>query len=386
MTTCRIRSLSVGVLREVWSVLTVTDRRMRAFVLRRPVTCCTKCDLRSAGLMLRVLLPMLVLLATGCQTLDVTALSDILEDEPEFVTPTKLIPVWSDTVLHQAGRKGQRGCGGRMMFYAGDGKRAVRVDGSLVVYVWDDSREDKQRKPDRKYVFTVDDFQKHYSKSTIGESYSFWIPWDETGGPQTELTLVVRFVGRDGAELTSSPARVILPGLVPEPARLQNDRLDRDRTADSQPAAGRSADGVQQAGYEEPAEQRDVTASPRKTSLTTAEIPLTDGFLERNMSNRAAPYSAESLFEAPVEMPREPEGSAFEQGADADDSINAGSDARDPADSSRSGQAAAGLSPGDRSLRFQHRVRTSRAAQRSVGRALSERYQSASRLAPWERD
>lgn len=335
---------------------------------------------------LTLLLLLLSGVLTGCHTMNLASPARLFEEEPEFVTPSKVIPVWSDTVLHQGGKKGQRGCGGRVMFYAGDGKRAVRVDGSLVVYAWNDSRDDKQRRPDRKYVFSNDDFQKHYSTSSIGDSYSFWIPWDETGGQQTELTLVARFVGRNGAEITSTPAKVILPGEVPEPVRKNESRLLQDEDLKERFWADES-NGIQQVRFERSIEQQNTERERLiKRSMIAAEIPLTDGFLQRNMSNRPASYSAEALFSETANASAKADRSSSipmrHQPALSGD-VPGGSLATAQSDGERADIISP---PEDRSLRFRHRVQNSRATQRSVDRALSERYQSKSRRAPWERD
>ena len=330
----------------------------------------------------------LAMISCGCQLTDVASPSKLFKDEPDFVTPTKVIPVWSDTVLHQVGKQGQRGCGGRVMFYAGDGKKAVQVDGSLVVYVWDDSSDDKQRKPDRKYVFRAEDFQKHYSASTIGESYSFWIPWDGTGGEQTELTLVARFIGRNGAELTSTPGKVILPGEVPTLA--EKEKIRRSRRSETWHHDPDDKDGgIRQVSFEQGSSK--PAAPAKKPSLTTAEIPLTDGFLQRNMQ-RPAGFSTEELFKpANPGSTNQPQGASpgLEHTNTADET---GASARRlmgtpaPPPSSVNQNLNGAPLPADRSLQFRHRVQTSRAARRSVGHALSERYRTESRPAPWERD
>lgn len=333
--------------------------------------------------------------SAGCQTMNWTPGTALLKDEPEFVTPTKIIPVWSDTVLHQAGRSGRRGCGGRVMFYSGDGKKAVQVDGSLVVYVWDDSSDEKQRKPNRKYVFRADEFQNHYSASTIGDSYSFWIPWDGTGGDQTELTLIARFIGRNGAEVTSTPGKVILPGEAPALAKKETThRSSHSETWHHEVDA--ENDGIRQVNFEETTSKS--SKKRERKSLTTAEIPLTDGFLQRNMQHPQA-YSSDELFEDEPSL-WSAKNAISEAGADSSrkttpseqrltsanlQSLIAAEGLRSE-ESTGPANADAMTRPADRSLRFRHRVRTSREAQRSVGHALSERYRTESRPAPWERD
>lgn len=311
-----------------------------------------------------------------------------LEKEPEFVTPTKVIPVWSDTVLHQAGKAGTRGFGGRVMFYAGDGKRAVRVDGSLVVYAWDDSKSKKERQPDRKFVFPMEDLQQHYSGSTIGDSYSFWIPWDAAGGQRKELTLVVRFVGRNGAEVTSTPAKAILPGVVSLPKdRVAESTESASSATKSSLAKAESPSAIQQASFrstEDPAATKHKRLPEYARSMNTTEIAVTSGFLRRNMQGSPpAVFSPEDLFTGAPQVEQANAASSVSVTSNALQSALAlTSDATDQDDAASQNLE----QPSGRSLRFRDRVRNSREAQRSVGRALSERYQSGSRLAPWEKD
>ena len=43
---------------------------------------------------------------TGCAMFD-AGMPKMFEKEPEFLAPQQMIPLWSDTVLHQTGSKGQ---------------------------------------------------------------------------------------------------------------------------------------------------------------------------------------------------------------------------------------------------------------------------------------
>ncbi|MCP4783465.1 MAG: hypothetical protein GY903_08375 [Fuerstiella sp.] len=298
-----------------------------------------------------------------------------MEEKPQFVTPNQIIPVWSDTVLHQAGQKGSRGCGGRIMFYPTAGKRAVRVDGSLVVYVWDESLQAEDRRPSRKYVFKSKDLQKHYSKSKIGDSYSFWIPWDDAGGARKELTVVARFVGRNGAEIASAPARVILAGAVPMPTRMAS-----DRATDTDSSVEVNADGVRQVSFETNASEK----KKRKPypGLNVSEIHLTPGFMERNLNEPDQGFTGDELFQQAASQNVEAESYATSPDVNA---VRNGVPASGE-EAILTPPAALKAPPVNRSLRFQDRVRASRESQRSVGRALSERYQSKARTALWEKD
>ena len=135
------------------------------------------------------------------------------DDKPAL--PDRILAVWTDTVLHQPNQPGVRGFGGRVFFYLKDQTDPIEVDGKLAVYVFDSEDADPMnQKPLRKYVFTADQFASHMSKTSIGPSYSVWLPWGEVGGPQMKLSIIARFEGVDGGTTISDPTIKLLPGIV----------------------------------------------------------------------------------------------------------------------------------------------------------------------------
>jgi hypothetical protein len=135
------------------------------------------------------------------------------KDEPREGTPERMVCTWTDSVMTKAGQKPQRGFGGRIMFYEKDEKDPVKIDGQLVVYAFDETERDPtDNKPTRRYVFPAEQMSLHMSKSDLGASYSFWLPWDEAGGPKTEVGLICRFEPKDGAVVTSEQTTHRLPG------------------------------------------------------------------------------------------------------------------------------------------------------------------------------
>jgi hypothetical protein len=166
----------------------------------------------------------LLVVAGGCSVLDLSkSLSfDLSKNIPwgsgadgQFTRPRKLIAVWRDTVLHQDGQAGIRGFGGRVWFYGGDEEKPVEVEGMLEVYAFDetDRKDTDVDPPDRKYVFTAEDVQKHYSETKLGDSYSFWLPWGDANGPPTEISLICRFTPSDGSGMIlGETTRHQLPG------------------------------------------------------------------------------------------------------------------------------------------------------------------------------
>jgi hypothetical protein len=140
------------------------------------------------------------------------------DDEPETGIPVRMVGTWTDSVRTKPGEVSQRGFGGRLLFYGNKSDKPILVDGQLVVYAFDETgRSPTDNKPTRRYVFPADQIPLHMSESEIGASYSFWLPWDEVGGPQTEVSLICRFEPKDGAVIASEQTKHRLPGeLLPE--------------------------------------------------------------------------------------------------------------------------------------------------------------------------
>jgi hypothetical protein len=217
------------------------------------------------------------------------------EDEPEKGTPIRMVGTWTDTVLTQPGQKSQRGFGGRLVFYGRKEEKPILVEGQLVVYAFDEAgRQVTDNRPTRRYVFPADQIPRHMSKSEIGASYSFWLPWDEAGGPQTDVSLICRFEPTKGSVVTSEQTRHRLPGnmapanaLAPrETPKLPEGVPSRpaQTTLESLQAARQAAQGAQQASYENvgPLDPRIASTTnatplqaeaPRRMSTTSITLP-----------------------------------------------------------------------------------------------------------------
>lgn len=154
------------------------------------------------------------LLTTGCTPLELNKSKAWLfsnDDKPQ--TPTKVVALWTEAVRSSSDASAERGFGGRLTFYPAKGDKPVKVEGALAVYVFDeDGRKPGDNKPDRRYVFTKEEWSRHYSKSELGHSYSVWVPWDKVGGPKKEISLIVRFTPDLGPTIVSEQVRQVLPG------------------------------------------------------------------------------------------------------------------------------------------------------------------------------
>jgi len=234
------------------------------------------------------------------------------DDEPEEGIPVRLVGTWVDTVLNQAGKPSQRGFGGRVIFYGKDSEKPILVDGQLVVYAFDETnREPTDNRPTRRYVFPADQVARRMSVSELGPSYSFWLPWDEVGGPQTEISLVARFEPKDGPVVVGEQTRHVLPGrLTPSDMAASHQPPKLPEGVPSRPALPQLAtlaggpstpasSQVQQASYDGslPIER------PRR--MTTTSISLPDHF-----GRRIGPVTAPTASAPPAPMPANVNGAA----------------------------------------------------------------------------
>ena len=242
-----------------------------------------------------------VLTTTGCSNISEMKPSKMFsldstwpfkdKDKPHEGKPVRMVCTWSDTVMTQPGVKPQRGFGGRIMFYEKEEKKPILVDGQLVVYAFDETgRAPTDNKPTRRYVFPAEQIPLHMSKSELGASYSFWLPWDEAGGPRTEIGLICRFEPKGGAVVTSEQTKQRLPGTEPviaatdgspqppklpegvpsKPAIQSLQQLQAQRTQEQR--------ATHQANYEvaataNSAVQEDGMLASKKMSATTITLP-----------------------------------------------------------------------------------------------------------------
>lgn len=237
-----------------------------------------------------------VALATsGCVEFDVHDYFDLKKNIPwtagengEQKPPMKIAAIWTDTILNQAGQPSMRGFGGRLMFYAVEGGKPIKVKGTLTVYAFDESTPDPTKvRPDRKYVFTAEQFEKHYSKSALGHSYSVWLPWDEAGGPMREIGLLVRFTPENGPAVVGDESKQVLPGFS------EKDPTQYPEQAVAPAAAPMPTGAVQPVSYQEPMPGTTIpAASPggsRRMSTTTISLPGGSGL--RAPTGAASPPS-----------------------------------------------------------------------------------------------
>jgi hypothetical protein len=216
-----------------------------------------------------------VVILSGCTSLKVLPTIPMLpgsDDKPQ--QPANIVALWSDMVVHDPNGQPARGFGGRLSFYTAKGNKPVRVDGGLVVYGFEEQGESVAKvKPDKKFVFTPEQFARHYEKTRLGHSYVVWVPWDAAGGSQKEVSLIVRFTPKGGQLVVGEPTRHVLPGPPADPVAGESKMARAGRGRQARDGA------VQQVSYEMPAPvgpYGDPTGQSGAQGMRITTIPVTD--------------------------------------------------------------------------------------------------------------
>jgi len=151
---------------------------------------------------------------TFAKSFDVRRVVGLKSDEPAPAEiPVRMVSSWTDTVLNKTEQKPQRGFGGRLTFFGHDRETPVRIDGQLVVYAFEETEGlPRSTQPSRRYIFPREEFVRHESESTLGPSYSVWLPWDEVGGERKNVSLIARFEPVGGPLIMGEQTRHLLPG------------------------------------------------------------------------------------------------------------------------------------------------------------------------------
>lgn len=198
------------------------------------------------------------------------------EKEIREGTPVRMMSSWVDTVKHTQGELPKRGFGGRILFYDDKSNDSIKVEGEMVVYAFDESERDPiDNRPTRRFVFPAEQVALHMSESALGPSYSFFLPWDEVGGPQTEISLICRFKPAAGTIVVSEQTRHLLPGVLKPGSVGAAEPKSGAQAKTDQPmykqlvyeSGGGSSDQVEQASFKSPAEAK-------KPTLVTTSIEL----------------------------------------------------------------------------------------------------------------
>jgi len=231
-------------------------------------------------------------LACGCSTLDVSKAKSFWparQEKPQ--QPSSVVAIWSEGVAHQAGAPAIRGFAGRVIFYDAEGTKPVKVDGTLTVYAFDEGGRDRSdTRPDRKYIFTPEQLEKHYDPVKVGPAYAIWIPCDRADGFRKETSLIVRFTPCKGSLVVGEMAKLVLNGPPPPTVAGPAQPTPRDGVV------ARNDPMVRPTAYESPIPGRPgepLAGEPGGSGIRSTTIQLPEN-LARRMAT-ARPTGAERI-------------------------------------------------------------------------------------------
>lgn len=174
-----------------------------------------------------LLLSGLAITAVGCAKFDLRR--NIPWQETSDKPVRSVVAFWTEAVIERTSGPPYRGFGGRLLFYPADMSHPVKVQGTVVVYAFDEDLPPPENlKPVRKFVFTNEQLQQVYSESKLGPSYNLLIPWEEFSPKSRRVSLIVRFIPENGPSVVSEQVKVFLPGLD-ESMLAGNSRAASDR-------------------------------------------------------------------------------------------------------------------------------------------------------------
>ncbi len=159
-----------------------------------------------------LLLSGLAFTTVGCAKFDLRR--NIPWEETSDKPVRSVVAFWTEAVIERTSGPPYRGFGGRLLFYPADMSHPVKVQGTVVVYAFDEDLPPPENlKPVRKFVFTNEQLQQVYSESKLGPSYNLLIPWEEFSPKSRRVSLIVRYIPENGPSVVSEQVKVFLPGL-----------------------------------------------------------------------------------------------------------------------------------------------------------------------------
>ncbi len=262
-------------------------------------------------------------ITSGCATMKPTLPewlpvlnSDTVNESTEPAEPTSFAVLWKDSVYEKPGSPSVRGFGGRVFIYDANNE-PIKAEGELIVYGYDESntaREDSGA--DKKFVFPSKQFQRHYSESDLGHSYSVWVPWEKVGGVRKSITLIPVFKTASGKLIRSGQSINVLPGK--KPASTDNVVAHASGSAETP-----SRNVIAQASFDRPPADmkrlQPVAAGKateiKRAGLRTTTLNLPPALAKKMAQPIQAAVQAKPPIEATVSTPAVP--TAHEATADA---------------------------------------------------------------------
>lgn len=125
----------------------------------------------------------------------------------------EIICIWQPAEGQDPKGQHTRGFAGQICFFTRRQETSVRVNGDVMISVYDDQGKPEDRgKPLHNWEFIGDAWKIHLHDGNFGPTYSVFIPYSRKTQNQAQCALRVRFTPENGKPIYSNTAAVILPG------------------------------------------------------------------------------------------------------------------------------------------------------------------------------
>lgn len=170
--------------------------------------------------LLLTLLP--VVLLTGCQAGSLLRNPGTLLRDPGRIVGRprvernigRVVTLWEAAHGKDENGRNARGFAGQILFFGPGGQTGCRVNGKVVISVFDEYDPESEDEPSllHRYEFDEEAWEAHRGEGTLGHSYSVFIPYARSHRNQVNCALKVEFIQPDGRTASSQETEVLLPG------------------------------------------------------------------------------------------------------------------------------------------------------------------------------
>jgi len=159
-----------------------------------------------------------VLACAGCKSASTRPHTEPAVSRPVDVHVTKVLAVWTDSVLRQDDKPVAQGFTCKVYLMSAESSDPVSVPGEFAFYAFveppaSDAAAKPPVKPEREWKFTVSESAARLKKDPLGLGYSFWLPWGPPQNDNRQCSLIVRYTPAGGQPVLSESTLVSLPSI-----------------------------------------------------------------------------------------------------------------------------------------------------------------------------
>jgi len=223
-----------------------------------------------------------LMVASGCQHLNLTrerSLKDVpISDASNPIV--EMVCLWEAADGIGLDKKPCRGFAGQLLFFSGQNKAPIRLDGDLRIYVFDDASGIEERgKPIHQFDFDAGACTAFLTDTNLGAAYQMFIPYTRKGSHLANCEIRVRYTPKNnGNPVYSKMAKVILPGT----ARPRHSEMARARSSREQVEPPKKA--LKQVSYEIPINDSSRRSGSSESVARSDRLRLQERLAEASQS------------------------------------------------------------------------------------------------------